>query len=671
MLAGDDEINALLAEMRGGGGASTNSNSERASPSRSKPKKDKKKASTTASSSRNDAPPQDSRLIHPLTVEWPNCLRLKESLEEGKCSGWKEGKKGEGDDVEVLRMIGTDTCRVCDKSRAFHRLTVSKKIKKKVPRNLPLLVFCHARNIRCVASEDTKQAFQAMEATSTKTLELIQEAQKAQTISPADLLSMQEKATELREVIRLRKNDAQKTKKDDLLAWRLQVMMKADSLYYRAYYASLTDSDIEMSAKVPDPPVYFSFPGMAWKVSHQSATNLIQELDPSTKELLVETMGVFTYPHTFGDSDQDDDSSSNSSQGQRLQKFCNPLHSLWQHRFYEMARHFLLDYSSRRPSATLLQAMNKATIRTGNMHEQFAQHETLSPNPLLADYRDVARDFPASLYAYATPSPYALQQLTIQLRKKHVIEVGAGTGYWAALLQHHGIDIQAYDISPPGDYSDNEYHSEVPAFTNVQQLDASRSATSTTTSGKDDALFLCYPPPGTDMAFSALQSFRGDMVVHVGEWMGLTGDTAFESLILQTFACQTYISLPIWGTDAAYVTVWIRRKHGASRKNNHDGNDNDNDSINIAIGGCSCCTRKVATHRCRFARPLQYCSRVCFDAHRATRKGMLLLHMIDIGDDLDIEWGNAQHFLDLTTSTRISTQVEQGRKRKKKRRRKK
>ena len=662
MLSGDDEINALLAEMGEGTSPTYNNNTSSNtadSPSRSKQKKESKKGPATTTSS-ND----DSRLLHPFMVEWPECLRLKESLEQGKCAGWKAADNDSSADTAA------DSCQVCGSSRALHRLTLSKKIKRQ--RNIcsPMLVFCHARNIRCLASEDIVKPGEMMESSITKIFELMQEAMAKKSLSPADLIYIQEKATDLRAVIRMRNSN----NNDNGLPWRLQIVMKADSLYYRAYYASLTDAATEASTKVPDPPVYFSFPGMAWKVSQQAAKDFVEQLDPSTKALLVENMGLFTYPSNSNNgssnqsdgSDQSDDDSRSNISSQDLSTFCNPLHTLWQHRFYEMATHFWSATSrlKKNPSSSklLLQAMKHATIRTGNMNEQFAHHETFSPDPCLADWRDVARDFPASLYAYATPSPYALQQLTLILHGKRVIEVGAGTGYWAALLQKYGINITAYDISPPGDYSNNEYHSEVPAFTNVTQLDASRSS-ATTTIGKDSALFLCYPPPGTDMAFSALQSFRGDMVVHAGEWIGLTGDAAFESMLLQSFTCQKYIPLSIWGTDAAYVTVWIRKQHYSE--------DNDASKLNIAIGGCSSCTEKTATHRCRFARPLQYCSQACFDAHRAKRKSMLMLHMINVGDNLDIEWSSSQYFLDLKmSSSRGSSQTEQGRKRKKKRRRK-
>ena len=51
----------------------------------------------------------------------------------------------------------------------------------------------------------------------------------------------------------------------------------------------------------------------------------------------------------------------------------------------------------------------------------------------------------ASQYAWAVPTPEALQ---IIAKYQPLIEMGAGTGYWAYLLQQIGVDIEAYDIFP-------------------------------------------------------------------------------------------------------------------------------------------------------------------------------------------------------------------------------
>ena len=49
------------------------------------------------------------------------------------------------------------------------------------------------------------------------------------------------------------------------------------------------------------------------------------------------------------------------------------------------------------------------------------------------------------------------------------MEVGAGTGYWAATLRRRGVDVLAYDLIPPSAEAPeaNAYHGRLPAFTDV------------------------------------------------------------------------------------------------------------------------------------------------------------------------------------------------------------
>ena len=49
------------------------------------------------------------------------------------------------------------------------------------------------------------------------------------------------------------------------------------------------------------------------------------------------------------------------------------------------------------------------------------------------------------------------------------MEIGAGTGYWAATLRRRGVDVLAYDLNPPTAEAPeaNAYHGRLPPFTDV------------------------------------------------------------------------------------------------------------------------------------------------------------------------------------------------------------
>lgn len=57
----------------------------------------------------------------------------------------------------------------------------------------------------------------------------------------------------------------------------------------------------------------------------------------------------------------------------------------------------------------------------------------------------VRRNALTKRYAWSIPTPHDLTWLAAQLDGQAVVEVGAGTGYWAWQLQQTGVDVAAYD----------------------------------------------------------------------------------------------------------------------------------------------------------------------------------------------------------------------------------
>ncbi|KAG2784872.1 hypothetical protein PC129_g13713 [Phytophthora cactorum] len=175
--------------------------------------------------------------------------------------------------------------------------------------------------------------------------------------------------------------------------------------------------------------------------------------------------------------------------------------------------------------------------------------------PLLAQWRNNCRDWCCHLYAYATPTQEALD---VMAKHAPIVEVGAGTGYWSSLLQRAYVDVVAYDKAPPSadGAEGNAYHGHVPLFCSVGRGGPE-------VLGQEDmakrSLFLCYPPPGDAMAVRSIQLFQGDVVLHVGEWQGDTGDSRFESELQRRFVLEQEILLPNWGNSAYGLTVWRRK----------------------------------------------------------------------------------------------------------------
>jgi hypothetical protein len=147
----------------------------------------------------------------------------------------------------------------------------------------------------------------------------------------------------------------------------------------------------------------------------------------------------------------------------------------------------------------------------------------------------------AALFAWAIPDAGAL---AILARYAPLVESGAGTGYWSALLRASGADTKACDLIPPG-ASENKYHDgrhrpwgDVRAASAVDAVRANPGRT----------LFLCWPPFDDDGAsYRALRAYRGDVLVYVGGGPdGPTGTVRFHRELALNWRPAEQALLPNW-----------------------------------------------------------------------------------------------------------------------------
>merc|ERR1712125_110392 len=114
-------------------------------------------------------------------------------------------------------------------------------------------------------------------------------------------------------------------------------------------------------------------------------------------------------------------------------------------------------------------------------------------------------------FAFAIPNAAALQCIS---RYSPVVEMGAGTGYWAYYLSIEGCDILAYDVEPPIAGTLNKF-SFREAFTDV------RPGGPEVLAGHQDRTLLIVWPYSylrLDSPWDAacLEHFCGDFVIYVG-----------------------------------------------------------------------------------------------------------------------------------------------------------
>jgi len=132
-------------------------------------------------------------------------------------------------------------------------------------------------------------------------------------------------------------------------------------------------------------------------------------------------------------------------------------------------------------------------------------------------------------FSWAVPSNDVIEAIA---KFSPIVELGAGTGYWAWLLEQAGTKVHAFDreyLNPPHWTIVNEGTPE-----------------SLNDYSKEYSLLLCWPPFEEPMALQALKQFRGMNVIYVGEFRGRTGDNDFHLELETKYAISQQLEIPTW-----------------------------------------------------------------------------------------------------------------------------
>jgi putative endonuclease len=160
-------------------------------------------------------------------------------------------------------------------------------------------------------------------------------------------------------------------------------------------------------------------------------------------------------------------------------------------------------------------------------------------------------------YSWAIPNEEALRTIC---EFSPIIEMGAGTGYWAKLLQNRGCNILAFDICPPGSSwfgrntpIVNVWHPGSTRFTNVvngnpRVLDLYTSK----------SLFLCWPPKINKMAEDCLKYWKGEFLIYIGN-LNLTANSKFFNKLEREFTLAHKVEIPNWIGIIDQMYVWRRK----------------------------------------------------------------------------------------------------------------
>jgi len=126
----------------------------------------------------------------------------------------------------------------------------------------------------------------------------------------------------------------------------------------------------------------------------------------------------------------------------------------------------------------------------------------------------VFREKLVKIYAWAITDPKAIAEIVKTTKDIGIVEIGAGKGYWASLLANCGVNIVAYDIDNKNDanyYPVNSIGHYYPIDNPERKIISLH---------QEKALFLCWPPYDTPMAYNCVSEYNGNTLIYIGEDMG-------------------------------------------------------------------------------------------------------------------------------------------------------
>lgn len=184
-------------------------------------------------------------------------------------------------------------------------------------------------------------------------------------------------------------------------------------------------------------------------------------------------------------------------------------------------------------------------------------------NPLLDLHRHRGgrasdRDEAIARYGFAVPTDESVAAIA-DCSPAGVIEIGAGTGYWAELLRDHGVDVIAYDIDPPPSPTNKWFAGTAPWHP------VAVGAEDVVSQFPERTLLLVWPTRNETWPADAIELFHqagGTRLVYIGEGPGgRSGDDRFHALlgtIDHCYACRYNLSDAICTCDTP--TLWVKTK---------------------------------------------------------------------------------------------------------------
>lgn len=198
------------------------------------------------------------------------------------------------------------------------------------------------------------------------------------------------------------------------------------------------------------------------------------------------------------------------------------------------------------PEGNKLPALEELKQIHPNINEKSMQDK------LLGDF--YRRNYFVNRFGWSVPTKQAIEKLKKFIGTDRVLEIGAGYGLWAKLMQDANIPVTAIDsLKGTGWYSPKNRE----PYTTVEHLQHDEALQKYPS---HEILMFSWPPYNDAMAYESLKNFKGDKLIYIGEGQGgCTGDEQFCNLIHTEWQEVATVDVPRWRGIHDYIMLFVRK----------------------------------------------------------------------------------------------------------------
>ncbi len=142
-------------------------------------------------------------------------------------------------------------------------------------------------------------------------------------------------------------------------------------------------------------------------------------------------------------------------------------------------------------------------------------------------------------YAWAVPDDVAIKLIS---EFSPLIEIGAGIGYWAKLINKAGGDILAFDTEDnwetmkiAGDFEAISKKTGIEVDLGHRWFDVKVGDENTIKEHPERTLFLCWPPFQSEMGLNCLKNYSGEYFIFIGEDARASNNDSFDIYLIENF----------------------------------------------------------------------------------------------------------------------------------------